>query len=301
MNRLHLNRRTTAFTLIELLVVIAIISVLLGLLLSGVQSIREAAARTACSDRLRQLALGLHHYHSNHSALPPGHSWNGGRSEYPHLSWHARLLPYIEQPQLWDMTMRAFDADRHFGNVPPHGHQKEVVKLFICPTDPRVSEPAAFRERPPAALSSYLGIGGRNYSTNDGVLYSDSKVRLGDVLDGTSSTLMLGERPPSTDLRLGWWYAGIGQNNLGSTDMFMGVHEYNVHPRYPNCWQGPYLFGPGSFDNPCDAFHFWSPHSGGAHFAFADGSVRRLRYSASAILTSLSTRAGGETINSFDH
>src|SRR5262249_19229050 len=127
----------------------------------------------------------------------------------------------------------------------------------------------------------------------------DSKVRSGEITDGLSNTLMASERPPSTDLRYGYWYAGAGQGVSGSGDMLLGVAEINVLRRgnSSTCPRGPYAFSPGDLRNQCDMFHFWSLHSGGAHFLFADGSVKFLSYSAAPILPALASRAGGETVD----
>jgi prepilin-type processing-associated H-X9-DG protein len=146
------------------------------------------------------------------------------------------------------------------------------------------------------AYTAYVGVWGTSSLVRDGCLYVDSKIRLADVSDGLSSTLLVGERPPSADLRLGWWYAGWGQNKDGSAEMVLGVNEIKTATRYRQCPPGPYSFGPGAIADDCDAFHFWSMHKGGAHFAFADGSVRFLRYSADHIMSALATRAGGETV-----
>ncbi len=79
--------------------------------------------------------------------------------------------------------------------------------------------------------------------------------------------------------------------------MLMSVRETRTTSRMPECPYGPYHFQAGSSSNTCDVFHFWSVHSGGAHFAFCDGSVRFLAYFADAILPALATRAGGEAVN----
>jgi prepilin-type processing-associated H-X9-DG protein len=131
-----------------------------------------------------------------------------------------------------------------------------------------------------------------------GVVFAGSRVRLADVLDGTSSTLFAGERPPSADLRFGWLYAGGGQDRTGSLDSVLGVRERNVavEGNYRGCGSGPFPYAPGRLDDPCAAFHFWSLHGGGANFAFADGSVRFLPYSARDLLPALATRAGGEAV-----
>ena len=145
------------------------------------------------------------------------------------------------------------------------------------------------------AFSSYLGLGGSDLRSADGVVYCNSNVRLADIRDGLSSTLLAGERPPSADLFFGWWYAGYGQRGTGSTDMTLGVREVNVRgPRFSGCAPGPYHFARGQLSNQCDQFHFWSLHAGGANFAFCDGSVRFLGYAADSVLPALATRAGGE-------
>ena len=78
--------------------------------------------------------------------------------------------------------------------------------------------------------------------------------------------------------------------------MVLGSLERNYSLYAPNCAVGPYEFGPGHINNMCDTFHFWSLHSGGANFAFADGSVQFLSYEAKSVLPALSTRAGGEVV-----
>ncbi len=149
------------------------------------------------------------------------------------------------------------------------------------------------------AFTSYLGISGQNQGSKDGMLFQNSRTRLEDATDGTSNTLLVGERPPSADFQFGWWYAGVGFHFSGAGDTILGVRETNLPPIVPGaqkCPPGAYPFMPGSFSNECDMFHFWSPHPGGANFLFADGSVRLLSYSANAILPALASRAGGEVV-----
>ncbi len=151
------------------------------------------------------------------------------------------------------------------------------------------------------AFTSYLGVAGRDAATTrDGLLFQDSLTRLTDVPDGTSNTLLIGERPPSHDFQFGWWYAGVGQQLTGSADLLLGVREPNLQPIVSGstCGPGRYPFSAASsFNDPCGMFHFWSPHSGGANFAFADGSVQFIRYTANDIMPALATRAGGESIS----
>jgi prepilin-type processing-associated H-X9-DG protein len=139
---------------------------------------------------------------------------------------------------------------------------------------------------------------GTSFPLSDGVLFIDSRVRIADITDGTSNTIIVGERPPSADFWYGWWYAGYGQQGTGSGDMLLGAREQNAsgNPFVFGCSPGPYHFAPGKVDNQCDLFHFWSLHSGGAYFLFADGSVHFLTYDADSVLPALATRAGREAV-----
>ncbi len=169
------------------------------------------------------------------------------------------------------------------------------------------------------AFTGYLGVSGPDFyawsSTPQnsffrreapGILVATNKsrvlavtnrgVNIAAVTDGLSNTLMVGERPPSTDLVFGWWFAGAGFDSAGASDVIMGVREI-APPNltgYPNCPIGPYNFRAGNVNNQCDQFRFWSFHSGGSNFLMGDGSVRFLTYGADAVLPAMSTRSGGE-------
>lgn len=185
----------------------------------------------------------------------------------------------------------------------PHPALGRVMPAFSCPADDRTSTASTLpthQKLGPIAMSSYLGISGTASHLRDGVLFSTSKTELVHITDGTSQTLLIGERPPSVDLRFAWWYAGYGLDGGGKLEHHLGVAERRGRRAYHGCGEGPYAFGPGDLKQHCDAFHFWSPHSGGANFAFADGSVHFLRYSAAAVLPALATRAGGETVGDFE-
>ena len=114
------------------------------------------------------------------------------------------------------------------------------------------------------ALTSYLGVSGTDLTTLDGILFRDSSVRIADITDGASNTLLAGERPPSTDFQFGWWYAGAGQHCTGSAEMLLGVYEQNVQPVTAGYCRAVTRLAPGNLGNQCDMFHFWSLHSGGA-------------------------------------
>ncbi len=286
----------TGYTLIEVLVVVSILALLAGLTLAAVQRVRTAAARTQCQNNLHQIAIAVQAYHATHGRLPTGvTAADDPNDPYPYLNWCARLLPHLEQSGLWDQAVTAYKSDPRFTQQPPHVAAGAVLPVFACPTDSRTASPATFNPQQ-RGLTSYLGVAGVNSVRRDGLLYMGSTHRLTDVTDGTSATLLVGERPPSADLVLGWWYAGWGQNKDGEGDGVLGVRTFNRGTYGPDCPEGPYHFTPGRFDNQCDAFHFWSPHPGGANFLVADGAVRFLSYSADPILPALATRAGGESV-----
>jgi prepilin-type processing-associated H-X9-DG protein len=281
-------------TLIETLVVVGILAALLGLILPGVQRVRESASRMQCGSNLRQIGLGLHGYHDTYRVLPPG--IRVSTDPYPFLGWPARLLPYVEQQALWQQAQKDYAQQPRFWDPPAqHAGLRTVLPLFICPSDGR-RDGWVMPEDGSAAFTHYLGVIGRNIVTRDGLLYLDSQVALRDVLDGTSNTLMVGERPPSPDNRFGWWYAGVGQEGDGDADMILGVEGFRTTFRYPTCPIGPYHFSPGQSSNVCDTLHFWSQHSGGAYFLFADGSLHFLSYSAAPLMPALASRAGREAV-----
>ncbi|HZT82684.1 MAG TPA: DUF1559 domain-containing protein [Gemmataceae bacterium] len=290
-------RHRAAFTLLELLVVLAIIGILLGLLLPAVQKIRAAAARISCQNNLKQLGIALHSYHDAQSTIPPGVTSARPGEPFPRMSWLTRLLPYLEQEPLWRASAAAYEHQPSPFVSPPHIGLSMPVKVFACPADGRALDPQNTHRGRRVALTSYVGVLGTDYTRTDGVLFLDSRTRLTDILDGTSNTLMVGERPPSADFWYGWWYAGFGQAGTGSADMLLGARERNFGGGFVStCPRGPYSFRAGGMNEQCDLFHFWSLHSGGAQFLLADGSVHFLSYDADPVLPALATRAGGEVV-----
>ncbi len=288
-------RSRPGLTLVELLVVIALVAVLMGLLLPAVQAVRGAAARAACQNNLKQIGLALHSYHDAEGVFPAGITSARRGEKYPYMSWLTRLLPYVEQDALWRQSVSAYERQLSPFAPAPHLVLSFPVALYGCPADSRVSQTQGTHRNRRVALTSYVGSLGKDYRSTTGVLFRDSRVRIADVRDGTSTTLAAGERPPSTDLWYGWWYVGYGQRGTGSGDMLLGAEEVNEAMRYASsCPRGPYRFGPGKTTEQCDVMHFWSLHSGGGHFLFADGSVRFLAYSAAPLMAAFASRAGGE-------
>jgi prepilin-type N-terminal cleavage/methylation domain-containing protein/prepilin-type processing-associated H-X9-DG protein len=158
------SQRRRGFTLIELLVVIAIIAILIGLLLPAVQKVREAAARMACQNNLKQLGVAIHNYESTYGKLPAAYTKLSSpdldpnaqfAGRYVGLSLLANLLPYMEQAPLYarlDPTKSEFSTV----NIPPNGPHSgsntayaQVVKSYLCPSDPT-----------PATLDYYNAVWG---------------------------------------------------------------------------------------------------------------------------------------------
>jgi type II secretory pathway pseudopilin PulG len=290
-------RRRTAFSLVELLVVLGIVFVILALALPAIQRVRGTLARVECMNKLHQLGLALHHYHNDHGIFPPGLTTPKPNEKMPWVTFLTRTLPYLERTELWQQAQLAYQSNPNYWEVPPHTPLITVVKAFTCPLDERLNQPQTTHMNFVAALTSYVGCNGTQRSARDGILFPDSRIALTDIHDGTSWTILVGERPPSGDFWFGWWYGSYGQNGTGAPDSLLGVNEINAGGPFAgsSCPTGPYAFGPGKIHDVCDAFKYWSLHPGGSHFLMADKAVHFIGYHGGArVLPALATRAGGE-------
>jgi prepilin-type processing-associated H-X9-DG protein len=300
-------------------VVIAIIAVLIGLLLPAVQKVREAAARIQCQNNLKQLALAAHHYHEARGSFPPGLvpvDRTGGRFAGGTTLW-VELLDYLEQGPLH----QRWDYGDYRNNLSGGTAATTAVVLegLLCPSDPlprpvhrlQVADDLAWASGH-YAISSYAGNGGtRSFgatapASNDGVFFRRSQVRMGDITDGTSGTLLFGERShrdaefdrltlvvdPETYPLAGWGgWASAHSPGVSPGDLLLSA-AVPINYRVP---AGSSETDLSWIDDRLCAYG--SGHPGGANFAFADGSVRFVREAvALPVLRALSTRAGGEVV-----
>ena len=312
------RRSRTAFTLIELLVVIAILAILIGLLLPAVQKVRESAARVQCQNNLKQIGLALQNYHDTHHAFPPGYLASGPYADgftdtAPGWGWAAFLLPSLEQDNLF----RQLTFSQPVQNSPAI---QTVVKTYLCPSD--IYPTGAFavadafgKTIAVAAPSSYAAcVGGDESDTTGpsglGVFSRNSHTRLTAITDGSSQTILVGERAWSN--ANGIWAGAIpgGVIKRGPLNPCPGSgagwYPASVLVQAHSHLNNATTDTDGGLDD------FSSRHPGGSNFVFGDGHVAFVRsvsgdnpdgsYTPDSLaFQALGTRANGEVVQGLDY
>ena len=285
------RHRRAAFTLIELLVVIAIIGTLIALLVPAVQKVREAANRAQCQNNLKQLALAFHTHHSALGYFPTG-GWewwstptyiNGvpAVGAQQQAGWGFQILPYIEGQAAWRGGQATNDDDRvrvAMGSSNP---------LFFCPSRRSAQVvtfqfPGFFNNRPiDCALGDYAAS---NWEMT-GVVQQYLPNRIADVTDGTSNTLLLGDR------RLNLYFLGRVQTDDDTG--YASGWDQDIMRRSDITPLPDYSAPTGNGD-----LRFGSSHTGVINIALADGSVRTLAYTVDrTTFKYLGSKADGQPID----
>lgn len=290
---MRFRRHRGGFTLIELLVVIAIIGVLMGLLLPAVQKVREAASRVRCQNNLKQIGLALHGYHDRMSRFPPGYActtaWPNNDSG-PGWGWAAYILPDIEQGALY----RQLNFNQSCASPTLAGAVATSIKIYQCPSD--IAVPTFSVGGVTVAWASYVacngndGVDDNSTPPHTGVFVCGQGFSIAEIPDGTSNTLMVGER--CTTMSLATWVGAVPGASVpsvrspgdfsGSSALVLG----HCGPHMPN----------DAIVTDADAMS--SAHTGGVQFLFGDGSVHMISNTITQqTYDALATRAGGEVVD----
>ncbi len=290
-----MSQKTRGFTLIELLVVIAIIATLVAILLPAVQQAREAARRSTCKNNLKQIGLALHNYHDTYNVFPAAWVWDdNGNDAGAAYGWAVFLLPQLEQGPLYDAL--APNSPRNLDELyiasPAPADQallETIIPVFRCPSDitPPLNNLGRFgnpRRFNPSTSNYVAQVGGSDPRVlggtpkpTEGMFYANSFLGFRDMTDGSSNTIMIGERdggptgpnPAGTieSFKAAYW-AGVGRQQLNNFDAiatclartWAGINiDYQVLNQTSNVGKG-----------------FSSLHQGGAQVLLGDGAVRFL-------------------------
>jgi prepilin-type N-terminal cleavage/methylation domain-containing protein/prepilin-type processing-associated H-X9-DG protein len=292
-----MSRNHRGFTLVEVLVVIAIIGMLVALLLPAVQAAREAARRIQCQNNLRQLGLAVVHYHDLNRSFPSGLIWPD------RTFWTALLLPEIEQVSLYNSLN--FGAPWYEPGTSNHAACGTYLGVFRCPSSiaPEHLTTNGILDRVPCNyLACTSGLLAREsgppplvgLADADGLFFVNDKMRMSDILDGTSNTIAMGEAifiyvpsgPDNYGLNqfIDHWYIGTTEGFGNEVSESMGstavpINAYRIEDSFVDEKE----------------LSFSSRHTGGVQVVFADGHVAFMSERISrAIWSALGTRANHE-------
>ena len=314
MRKLTMKR---GFTLIELLVVIAIIAILIALLLPAVQQAREAARRSQCKNNMKQIGLALHNYHDVYNTFPPGYvgQTDGSmKAGYGLWSWSALILPYIDQAPLFNQLQpgKSGGASLAYDTGSNASAMRTPLSAWKCPSDVApdtndgggrlLTTPNASTPSTAVAVTStnYVGVNNawgllnsRSSSPNAqdattgamGTFYQNSKIGIRDLLDGTSNTVVVGERKwQSVDTTPYQFKAAV--MFVVDTTGTLGTATQHTVGALGAAGDDGLVWALGCTmtklnDKSATAIAnnearqgFSSQHAGGAHFLMGDGAVR---------------------------
>lgn len=299
------------FTLVELLVVIAIIGVLVALLLPAIQAAREAARRSSCGNNIRQVVTAVHSYEFAHERFPTGVSNDSGpiknEQQGNHISWIAEILPQMDENNRFEQLNFPAGAyhqkNKRIANIP--------IAVLQCPSD--------WAE---GSFSSYAGVHHDQESPidadNNGILFLNSKITFDDLRDGSSYTLLLGEKLTHDSKEFGWLSgtratlrntgkainlsigrAGWGNGWGGSYDDWYDEDDVEIDEAQLSKEEALEQAFTTDIDpnDPLAVGGFGSRHPGTTNFALASGSVRTISEDIARItLQQLAHRQDGQII-----
>ncbi|QDT64678.1 DUF1559 domain-containing protein [Calycomorphotria hydatis] len=343
------DSRQKGFTLVELLVVIAVISVLIALLLPAVQQAREAARRSECKNKLKQIGLALHNYHDSYLQFPPsvisdvtpesstgGNCWSDSqpwasdtRRVNTYMPWSVAILPFLEQAGLYARIDSSHPIRTHpdsiFSSLRPLTNTflySTPMPAYRCPSHPsdraQNGEPIDSTTHTTAFTSSYVGVMGGSRAelstspsksqifacvaasaerglSDNGVFVVNGKIKMKNITDGTSNTLMVAENRTQTwnlSSREYSWSSSIGRSNtFPDIAMLTSVVDgINFTPVESDTGNGVVQ----------TVREFGSYHVGGAQFTFTDGSVHFLSENIDIeLLRILGIRDDGKVVGEF--
>jgi prepilin-type N-terminal cleavage/methylation domain-containing protein len=310
------------FTLIELLVVIAIIAILIALLLPAVQQAREAARRTECKNKLKQLVLAAHNFHDVHRKFPWTYYDDRYATDSYGWSWIANMLPYIEQKALYDQIQLGRGTRPLHMNQSVGGRRlrQNVITALRCPSDISAelgtSIANGFSANGGSALTSYKGVTGSNWDHNPNRVLNPGNSRDGlnrgnGIFDrfmdfrnrNTAFTQRTDSRNNTTAIRdvtdgtSNTFMIGESSNDWATHTGFWGHFNHSVGTCAipPNFKQANGTrYGRGSWQQN---YSFHSFHPGGVQFAMADGAVVFVNDNINiAVYRGLATKQGSEPV-----
>ena len=304
--------RKSGFTLVELLVVVAIIGILIAMTLPAVQMVREAAARTSCLNRMKQIGIGVLHYHDALRQIPPSRVGNGAENGF--LTWPVFLMPYMEANNLYER----FDIQARYRDQDPDVVAQPMEWMF-CPSrrEPQLSKSES-NGSAIGACGDYAGNAGSSIhypydvwaafdEPVDGVFNSGfaaqnpvsglrleggprGRYQLSAITDGQSNTIFIGEKAINSDTfgqPGGWGDGSIYNGDEPGTVMRLG--GYGLGIANTQKFGAP---GPGTIP-------VWgSAHPQVCNFVMGDGSVQTLANTTEEdTLRRLCSRNDGEPVS----